>query len=196
MHSSDSISRACSPASASSRRGGTSSCISGDGGLHAPALRHRCRRPRQEKHRDLRTTPGQPSSSLEHPDIERRSPGHAFAPRRLRFLRPNGGGSALREPTPGRRSRPSARREQATWLGADASAELGTVLMEEGHLAQRRRRDRRERAPLTPGVTVCGRPPRLRWVAQAVSNRWRSHAGSCRVRRRAWGRNGLVRACR
>ena len=78
--------------------------------------------------------------AIEHPDVERRVPGHAFARSTLALIAAEQGRSkSARGHAEKARSLIGGVASSRTWLGANASAALGAVLAEEGNLAEAER---------------------------------------------------------
>ena len=78
--------------------------------------------------------------AIEHPDIERRPPGHAYARSTLALVTVGRGqlGHAREHATTAKRIVGRVGNSR-TWLGANAAVALGSVLMAEGHLAEAER---------------------------------------------------------
>lgn len=78
--------------------------------------------------------------AVEHPDIERRAPGHAFAQSTLALVAADRGWlESARTHAEKAKSIVGGVGSSRSWLGANASAALGRVLMEEGSLAEAER---------------------------------------------------------
>jgi LuxR family maltose regulon positive regulatory protein len=78
--------------------------------------------------------------AIEHPDVQRRVPGHAFARSTLALVAAEQGRiESARGHAEKARSLIGGVASSRTWLGANASAALGIVLAEEGNLAEAER---------------------------------------------------------